>query len=1104
MKYSPILFLFFLLFSCQREEPATTLFTTLSAEHTGVHFTNQLQEGPDVNIVQYLYAYNGGGVAIGDIDNDGLPDLFFTANEESNQLYRNRGNFQFENVSAKAGVEGNGKWSSGVTMADVNADGWLDIYVCQVSGYQKMQGQNLLYINNADGTFSERASDYGIDHRGMSTQAAFFDYDGDHDLDLFLLCHSAHATDNYRDTSNRHVTDDVSGDKLFRNDGNRFTNVTEAAGIISSKIGYGLGLVIADLNKDGCPDIYVGNDFHENDYLYYNNCDGSFRENISESTAHNSTFTMGVDIADFDNDTRPDILALDMRPEDPEVLKNSVGADNWGIYEYKLRYGYHHQFARNMLQWNRGDLRRNGTTRFSEIGQLAGIEATDWSWSPLLADFDLDGWKDIVITNGILRRPNDLDYLKSVDRTHVHLGKDDALIYGNMPDGKVANYAFQNQKDLTFKKVSTEWGFDRVSCSNGAAYADLDNDGDLDLVMNNINEPTFVMRNNAVEMTGHRSLKVKLFGPKENPNGLGTRITIWVDGHLQYQEVTATRGFQSASDVNLLFGIGLAPKVDSMEVVWPDGRRQLKSDVSLEEPLALSYETAHPVGKSAAVLAKAAPIFQDVSDSLKLSYKHFENNYSDLNKEVLMPRLLSREGPPIAVGDVDGDGLNDFYVGGASGQGGALYVQTKEGAFASRQEDLWRQDVSFEDTDAAFFDADGDTDLDLYVAHGGNQWGERSAINRDHLYLNDGNGRFAQSANRLPPNTQQGACVRPHDVDGDGDVDLFVGNRVVHRSYGKSPSGFLLLNDGKGYFRDSAAALVPTLHSLGMVTDATWADVDGNGNKDLVVVGEWMAVTILLEKSGHYESHPVSDSEGWWNCVAAADLDADGDVDIVAGNLGWNSYLTAGTAYPVILHLKDVDQNGQVDPLLSYFPKGGKANGQPIAQPLHNLDELAGQIFSIKKRFSDYRSFSQQGFYDIFPETVLAESERKKAVTFASSVFINDGSGNFSARPLPREAQLAPVQKILCDDFDGDGKTDLVLGENLYDVPPLIGRLDAGYGLFLKGDGRGGFVPISPEESGLAVFGQVRDIEMVRAASGERLMVVGRNDAGVQVFGLKY
>ncbi|MFK7806788.1 MAG: VCBS repeat-containing protein, partial [Saprospiraceae bacterium] len=929
-----------------------------------------------------------------------------------------------------------------------------------------------------------------LDFRGMATQASFFDYDLDNDLDMFLLCHSNHATDNYRDTSRRHIIDSISGDRLFRNDGNRFTDVTQKTGIISSKIGYGLGLVISDLNDDGCPDIYVGNDFHENDYLYYNNCDGTFRESITSTTNHNSTFTMGVDIADVNNDLKPDVLTLDMRPEDYTVLESSVGADNWGIYDYKLRYGYHHQFARNMLQINQGDLRQNNTVQFSEQGQLAGIEATDWSWSPLIADFDLDGWKDIVISNGIYRRPNDLDYLKTVNRTYVNLGKNDELIFGNMPEGKVVNYAFRNLKNGIFEKVSEGWGFDQLSCSTGAAYADLDNDGDLDLVMNNINQAAFILKNNVNELLENNYLKVKLTGPNGNSKGLNTKVSIVTNGKSQFQELTNTKGFQSASDPKIIFGLEKNTNVGALLVTWPDGKSQKIKQPKINETINVNYKNATP---NQAKKTQQKTLFNNSSNQISLPFRHFENNYADITKEALMPRLLSREGPKLAKGDVNSDGLEDFYICGADGQGGALFIQKADGTFQASNEDLWRQQISFEETDAAFFDTDGDKDLDLYVVHGGNQRSERSIVNADHLYLNDGKGNFTKTEDRLPDFKAQGSCVRPFDFDRDGDIDLFVGSRVLHRNYGKSPVSYLLENNGKGFFKIVTGNIAPELSKIGMVTDAVWKDINGDQKTDLIIVGEWMPVTIFISNNNTFTKQVIPDSEGWWNTIAAEDFDKDGDIDLVGGNLGLNTYLEASPTEPIQLRLKDLDNNGSDEILLSHFVNG-------VEEPLHQLDDLASQSPQIKKQFENYQRFSEQSFSDIFPNNILQGAVTKQAVTLASTYFENDGAGQFTAKALPTALQVSTIQSMLCEDFDGDGNVDILTVGNFYEVPPVVGRFDAGYGRLLIGDGNGNFEAKESVESGFAAFGQVRDMEVLELATFGKIVVCARNDDGVLVF----
>lgn len=1093
MKLYQLLTLSLLIFginACQKDENATDhLFTLLNSNYTNIDFTNPLPT-KKTNILQYLYAYNGGGVAIGDINNDDLPDIFFTANENSNQLYLNKGNLKFENISAAAGIEGTGDWKTGVNMADINGDGWLDIYVCQVGEYKNLHGKNQLFINQKNNTFKEAAAQYGLDHKGFSTQSAFFDYDKDDDLDLFLLCHSTHSTDNYRDTSNRFVTDYASGDKLFRNDGNHFTEVTQEAGIISSKIGYGLGIAISDLNGDNCPDIYIGNDFHENDYLYYNNCDGTFTEAITNSTAHNSTFSMGNDIADINNDGLPDIVTLDMRPEDLEVLKNSIGADNWGLQQFKLRYGYHHQFPRNMLQLNQGDLRGDAKVQFSEIGQLAGIEATDWSWSPLIADFDNDGWKDIFVANGIVKRPNDLDFLKTAPNT-IRRGdiRQDNII-NQMPEGKVSNYIFQNQKDLSFENKAVDWGLDQASWSTGAAYADLDNDGDLDLVTNNLAEPAFIYRNN-LHATNHKHfINIRTEGIGKNIFGLGAKVFIWHKGKMAFQEVSPCRGFQSSSDVRLHFGLGESTLIDSILVIWNSGRSQKLESIEVDRSLTIKEQEASDLK---IYTKKTKALFKDVTTKYKLDFTHHENNYSDPNRESLMPYLLSTQGPSIAVADVNGDGLEDFYVGGAQGQGGALFFQNENSIFQSTSKELWRQDISFEDVDVTFFDADNDKDLDLYLVHAGNQKSGKSVVLKDHFFDNDGKGNFSRNKTAFPEIFENGSCLRPCDFDGDGDLDLFLGSRVLNRSYGSSPTSYLLENDGTGNFTDVTAAKAPSLSQVGMVTDAIWLDLNQDQQEDLIIVGEWMPITIFINKNGQFKKTIIPNSEGWWNTINAADFDQDGDVDLVAGNLGWNTFLSASPKNPIKLHLKDFDNNRSTDPIISHYQNG-------IQYPFHNLDELAGQLVQLKKEYRTYRAFSKENFSTIFPNKFLEGAFQKEVKTLSTSYFKNKGNAIFEQEALAQSAQLSPIQSILCGDFNRDGFLDIILGGNFYEVQANLGRFDASFGQFLKGDGKGNFESILPIESGLSIFGQVRDIKQVKLANGKNLILVARNDDKLQLF----
>jgi len=1089
----------FLLFACSQKEKNEKLFTSISESQSGIHFANSLQEDAQFNIVEYLYFYNGGGTAIGDINNDGLLDIYFSSNQQANKLFLNKGDFAFEDISSKAGVEGNGNWKTGVSMVDVNADGWLDIFVCGVGNYKSFNSYNQLFINNGDLTFTERAKEFGLYFKGLSTQASFFDYDLDGDLDMYLLNHSVHSQRTYGKVSLRFEYDSIAGDRLYQNQFKQtgktfFVDVTNQAGILSSQIGYGLGVAVSDLNHDGYPDIYVSNDFSENDYLYLNQQNGTFVQQAEGSLNHTSRFSMGNDIADFNNDLWPDIITLDMLPKDESIIKTSAGEDSYEVYNFKVKYGFGRQVSRNGLQLNRGLV--NGKLLFTDIAPFAGVESTDWSWCPLMTDFDGDGLKDLFITNGIARRPNDLDYINFISNDSVQKAgiKDPQFLVSGMPEGNVSNFFYRNNGDLTFADSTEGFGLQKIGISNGAAYGDLDNDGDPDLVINQLNETALIYKNNS----NHSSfLKVKLKGDSlsVNPFAIGAKVIVTQKDKTQLQEVFPVRGWCSSSSYDLSFG--LAQGVASIQVIWPTGK--ISEIQTANRNVVVMEKDAKDNFDYASWLPQQSLLKPDTS----IAFVHREDEFNAFNREALMPHMQTTEGPPLAKADVNGDGREDFFVGGGKGQAGQIFLQSLDDQFLSTKQMDLQKDAMSEDVDAAFLDADKDGDQDLIVVSGGQEVMKEKELLEPRLYLNDGKGIFSKKQGAFSNILSNASCVKPMDYDQDGDIDLFIGSSVMPFLYGMSPVSYLLLNNGKGEFNvdmnwcSTCQFDNPTRVRPGLVKDAAWADVNKDGLPDLILVGEWMPITVLLQNRYHQFANAtntwgVGATHGWWNSIVAADMDKDGDVDFVVGNLGLNSRASASVEKPLTMYLGDFDSNGSSDHILVYY------NGDK-SYPFTSRDQLVKQIPSLKKKFLRYRDYRDVKLEDIITPVQKGNSAVMHVNTLTSVYLQNDGD-RFTIKALPSEAQFFPIFGSCITDVNEDGFPDVLLTGNLNAVLPEFGAYDSGLGLVLLGDGKGGFTSLSPRASGFLVQGEGRDIEVILSKNGKPLYLVSRNNDRVLTF----
>jgi hypothetical protein len=1102
-------------FSCGKPEK---LFEKRTPSETGIDFVNTITESKEHNVFTYQYYYNGNGVAVGDLNGDGLADIFFTGNQTPSKLYLNKGHFHFEDITARAGVTGRDAWRTGATMVDINGDGLLDIYVCY-SGFGTDEDRaKQLFINHGndkDGipTFTEEAAAYGLDAIGTySSQAAFFDYDHDGDLDMFLLDHANEFYSPFFNTTRlRTLRHPRYGNRLYRNDNGHFRDVSEEAGIFGGGNNFGLGIAISDINNDGWPDILVSNDFHEQDYLYLNKGDGAFREVAQQVFSHMSRNSMGLDIADFNNDLLPDVVTLDMLPESNYRQKILQGPDEYDKFNLMVDSGYGCQYNRNMLQLHRG-FTADGLPVFSEIGQLSGISNTDWSWSSLFADFDNDGWKDLFITNGYLRESTNMDFMryqvaealkqaagKGLDLSTPASYANNMPLYDlvkKMPSTKISNYMFRNKGDLSFADQTADWGLDEKGVSSGAVYVDLDNDGDLDLVVCNNNDPVWIYENHENERQKNHFIRIRLRGDGKNLYGMGAKVIVSTSSGDQMQEMYPVRGYQSSMDYVLHFGLGQTAAIRSIRVCWTADSATVTMGPSADQTLTIEKKDMVKITQP----GSGPTLFSDLNGNGGIGFVHKENEFVDFKREFLLPYQLSRQGPRMAKGDVDHDGREDIFIGGAAGQGGRLYLQTADGQFRTAGTQPWQKDSAAEDIGSLFFDADNDGDLDLYIVSGGNEWTKPGETLQDRLYKNDGKGHFTKVENALPKEAFSGSCVVAADFDGDGDLDLFVGARCIPGYYPYSAGDMLLRNDydkaaGQCHFTDiTQQAAGDPLFRAGMVTDAVWADVDKDGWPDLMLAGDWMPLTIFHNEKGKKFTNTtdgwgLKGTDGFWCRIVAADIDHDGDTDFIVGNLGTNTQFRTDARQPLVTYVGDFNEDGTLDPVMTWYI-------QDSSYPFNSRDELTQQMPTLKKKFLRYAAFGTATINDILDTAQMARAKKYYVYNTHSSLLINHG-GKFEVRPLPQEAQFSMNSVISYEDYDGDGREDILLAGNFFPFRVQQGRCDAGMGSLLKGDGKGGFTAVDRQRTGLCIKGDTRDMVELKGTKG-KVLVFSKNDGPVQ------
>ncbi|MEO7314086.1 MAG: VCBS repeat-containing protein [Ginsengibacter sp.] len=1084
------------LLGCQSKPTVPALFEVVDQKITGLDFVNKLTPTKEFNIFKYLYYYNGAGIGAGDFNNDGKIDLFFAANQGQDRLYLNQGELNFKNVTTEAKIPADNSWSTGVSVIDINNDGLLDIYICRVGKYENLDSRNQLLIcqgidKNGVPFYKDMAKEYGLDFKGFCTQAVFFDYDMDGDLDMYLMNHSIHQNGTFGIREKLLATKSpISGDRLFRNNGdNTFTEVTDVSGIHSSVLGYGLGITVSDIDLDGYPDIYVGNDFHENDYLYINQRNGTFKDELTEKIMHTSQFSMGVDIADLNNDGFAEIISMDMLPSNREILKRSLGEDEYDLFYNKITYGYNFQYSRNNLQYNR----RNGL--FSEVGLYAGIEATDWSWAPLFMDFDNDGLKDLFISNGISKRLNDIDYINYVTDGALQkkmntnqMNENDLDLINKFPQTKIPNRFFKNKGELSFEDVGNQVSGNSDSYSNGAVYADLDNDGDLDIVVNNVDAPATVYKNTTNDIKQRDFLSIQLHGPPTNINALGAKVIVFVDKQIRTYENYPVRGFMSSMQVPIHIGLHAAT-VDSILLIWPDNTFQHISYQKNESKITVNHKEGLPqfdyriiTEHSVSTLRK----MKDITSQTGIIYVHEENAFQEFNRELLLPHMLSTEGPALVVADMNGDGLDDVFIGASKWKKPAVFLQQASGKFIkSTQPDL-EKDSTYEDVGACIIDVNNDGFPDLIVASGGNEYYGKDVNLTPRIYFNDGKGNFLKNPQAFDSLFINASCVVPYDFNNDGFVDLFIGGRSVPWNYGEIPRSYLLQNDGKGNFKDVTNSRAKDLSNIGLVTSALWYDIDKDGDQDLIITLEWGGIISFMNTKGNFSKKMLTDKKGWWNFVLPVDVNNDGHIDFIAGNLGLNSRLKASEKEPVRLYFNDFDDNGKKEQLLTYYLDGKEIQ-------FANKGELERQIPIIKKRFLYASDFAKATLEEIFTKEKLKSADTLTANYFPNALLLNDGKMNFSVQSLPWQAQLTSYKTAVLINANGDDLPDILLGGNYYDNNIQMGRYDADFGTILVNRGKSKFNAESI--NGLQIKGQVRHIQKIKIAGKEAFILAKNNDS---------